>query len=40
MEEAIKFYNWMKENDTQENADKYCGFSDEDMFYVFINKTN
>jgi len=35
MEEAVKFYNWMRENDTQDNADRYCGFSDEDMFNVF-----
>ena len=25
----------MRENDTVENADRYCGFSDEDMFNVF-----
>ena len=35
MGESIKFHNWMIENDTQENAEKYCGFSDEDMFEEF-----
>ena len=40
MEEAIKFYNWMRENDTQDNADRYCGFSDEDMFNVFKEQAN
>ena len=40
MIESIKFHNWMMENDTQENAEKYCGFSDEDMYYVFKEQIN
>jgi hypothetical protein len=40
MVESIKFHNWMIENDTQENAEKYCGFSDEDMYHVFKEQTN
>lgn len=40
MEESIKFHNWMIENDTLENAERYCGFSDEDMYHVFKEQTN
>lgn len=32
---ALAFYQWMKENDTQENAEKWCNYSDEDMFEEF-----
>jgi|TARA_R110001592_G_scaffold181598_1_gene424389 hypothetical protein len=39
MEEAVKFYNWMRENDTQDNAEKYCGFSDEDMYHEYKSNT-
>lgn len=33
---SIKFYKWMLENDTQDNADEWCNYSDEDMFNYFI----
>jgi hypothetical protein len=36
-EVAVRFYTWMKAQDTEENAEKYFGFSDEDMFCEFIN---
>ena len=39
MEEAVKFYNWMRENDTQDNAEKYCSFSDEDMYHEYKSNT-
>ena len=32
---ALAFYQWMKQNDTQENAEKWCQYSDEDMFEEF-----
>jgi len=35
MEEAIKFYHWMIENNTLENAEKYFHYSDEDMYNEF-----
>ena len=35
MEEAIKFYHWMIENHTLENAEKYLHYSDEDMYNEF-----
>lgn len=35
MEEAIKFYHWMIENHTLENAEKYFHYSDEDMYNEF-----
>jgi hypothetical protein len=28
---AIGFAKWLRENDTQENAEKYFGYSDSDM---------
>ena len=40
MEESIKFYRWMLENDTQENCEKYINHSDEDMYQVFKEQTN
>jgi hypothetical protein len=33
---SIKFYQWMKENDTLENAEKYLNYSDSDMFDEFF----
>lgn len=32
---AIEFYNWMRKNDTPENADKYFHYTDKDMLNVF-----
>lgn len=33
---AIKFAIWLRDNDTQENADEWCNYSDEDMFNYFV----
>jgi len=35
-ETAIKFAIWLRDNDTQENADKWFGFSDEDMLNYYL----
>ena len=32
---AIDFYQWMRINDTKENADKYFHFTDKDMLNEF-----
>jgi len=32
---AIKFANWLRKEDTQENAEKYFHYSDKDMLNVF-----
>lgn len=32
---AIAFHKWMKINDTQENADKYFHYTDDDMITEF-----
>lgn len=32
---AIEFYNWMRKEDTQENAEKYFGYTDKDMLEQF-----
>jgi hypothetical protein len=32
---AIDFYNWMRKEDTPENAEKYFGYTDKDMLNVF-----
>jgi hypothetical protein len=32
---AIEFYRWMMENDTMENAEKWFGYSDEDMLQAY-----
>lgn len=32
---AIEFYNWMQKEDTQENAEKYFGYTDKDMLEQF-----
>lgn len=34
---AIEFSKWMKENDTPENAEKWFGYTDNDMFDAFID---
>lgn len=33
---AITFHQWMKINDTEQNAEKYANYSDEDMFDEFL----
>jgi len=35
---AVKFNIWMRSNDTSENAEKYCNFSDKDMFQEFLKE--
>jgi hypothetical protein len=32
---ALKFHNWMRNNDIPANAEKYFHYSDEDMLNVF-----
>jgi hypothetical protein len=32
---ALKFHNWMRKEDTPENAEKYFGYADKDMLNVF-----
>lgn len=34
----INFHKWMIENDTIENAEKYFGYSDEDMLNEYLSK--
>jgi len=34
---SISFHKWMIENNTQENADKYFHYSDEDMYKEFMS---
>ncbi len=36
-EEAIKFAIWLRDEDTIEIADKWFGYSDEDMFDYFCS---
>ena len=33
---AISFHKWMQINDTEQNAEKYANYSDEDMFDEFL----
>jgi len=33
---AISFHQWMQINDTEQNAEKYANYSDEDMFDEFL----
>ena len=35
-EVAITFHKWMQINDTEQNAEKYVNYSDEDMFDEFL----
>jgi len=32
---AIAFHQWMRKNDTQENAEKYFHYTDKDMLNAF-----
>jgi hypothetical protein len=32
---AIEFNSWMKKVDTQENAEKWFGYTDKDMLNIF-----
>lgn len=36
---TIAFHNWMRKNDTPENAEKWFGYTDEDMLNVFKEET-
>jgi hypothetical protein len=38
MKLAIEFYNWMRKNDTPENAEKWFHYTDEDMFNAFMGE--
>jgi hypothetical protein len=33
--DMIEFANWLRKEDTEENAEKYCNHSDSDMLQVF-----
>ena len=35
---VIGFHRWMKENDTPENAEKWFGYSDEDMLNAYVDE--
>ena len=35
---AIKFHRWMLENDTEQNAETYFHYSDEDMWNEFLKQ--
>lgn len=37
-QKMIEFYRWMLKNDTSENAERFCNYSDEDMLYEFLNE--
>ena len=36
-EQLIAFHKWMLQNDTEQNTEKYFHYSDEDMWYEFLN---
>jgi hypothetical protein len=36
-EQLIAFHKWMLANDTEQNAEKYFHYSDEDMWHEFLN---
>ena len=36
MNTAIEFSKWMREEDTPNNAEKYAGFTDIDMYNLFL----
>lgn len=36
----VRFHKWMLENDTEENAERWANYSDEDMFYAFLKEQN
>jgi hypothetical protein len=38
-EQMLGFYKWMKVNDTENNAEKYFHYSDEDMLKEYHNET-
>lgn len=38
-EQMIDFHNWMRRNDTAENAEQYFHYSDEDMLNEYYNET-
>lgn len=38
-ENSIAFFNWMRKNDTMENAERFFHYTDEDMYNVFLEET-
>ena len=32
----VQFYRWMQKNDTEENAERFANYDDEDMFRAFL----
>ena len=38
-EQMIDFHNWMRRNDTAENAEQYFHYTDEDMLTEYYNQT-
>ena len=36
-EQLIAFHKWMLQNDTEQNAEKYFHYSDNDMWHEFLN---
>lgn len=36
-EVAIKFALWLRDNDTQDNTERWFGYSDSDMFDYFLD---
>jgi len=36
-EQSIAFHKWMLQNDTEQNAEKYFQYSDENMWHEFLN---
>jgi len=37
--QMLKFYKWMKEVDTYENAERFFHYTDEDMLNEFLKET-
>ena len=36
-EQSIAFHKWMLQNDTEQNAEKYFHYTDENMWHEFLN---
>ena len=34
---CVAFHNWMLENDTSDNAERFANYTDVDMYNEFIN---
>jgi len=39
MKDAIEFHKWMLKNDTLQNLERFCNYSDEDMYLAFEKET-